>query len=140
MAQADINGFSMDELCTLTDLPKRTVRYYVQIGLLDKPLGETRAARYDQRHLEQLLAIRRWIKAGLSLDRIRELLSGNGEPPSPRRDRSGTVEVWSHFVIDEGIEVRLNPSLARLSPEQTRNFFAAVMTAFQQIIQEDPKA
>jgi DNA-binding transcriptional MerR regulator len=109
MAQADNNEFSIDELCTLVDLPKRTIRYYIQIGLVDRPDGETRAARYGQRHLEQLLGIRRWTQAGLSLERIRELLSAPTEPLLPR-DRTGTIEVWSHFIVTEGLEVRLNPS------------------------------
>ena len=135
MAQADNNEFSIDELCTLVDLPKRTIRYYIQIGLVDRPDGETRAARYGQRHLEQLLGIRRWTQAGLSLERIRELLSAPTEPPLPR-DRTGTIEVWSHLVVAEGVEVRLNPEQARLSPDQARQFFAAVMAAFEHIKQE----
>lgn len=139
MAQADNKDFSIDELCTLVDLPKRTIRYYIQIGLLDRPDGETRAARYGQRHLEQLLGIRRWTHAGLSLERIRELLSAPTEPPLPR-DRTGTIEVWSHFVVAEGVEVRLNPEQARLSPDQARQFFAAVMAVFQHIKQEDQTA
>ncbi len=140
MVLADTREFSLDELCTLTDLSKRTVRYYMQIGLVDRPDGETRAARYGQRHLEQLLTIRRWTQLGLSLERIRERMSGDGQTPTTRPDRSGTVEVWTHFVVTEGVEVKLNPSLAQLSPEQARQFFAAVMAAFQQLKQEDPPA
>ena len=41
---------------------------------MDRPEGETRAARYGQRHLEQLLRIRQLSDAGVSLDRIREVL------------------------------------------------------------------
>ena len=46
--------FTLDDLCTLTDLPKRTVRYYMQMGLVDRPIGETRAAHYLATHLDQL--------------------------------------------------------------------------------------
>jgi DNA-binding transcriptional MerR regulator len=137
---ADTKEFSIDELCALTDLPKRTVRYYMQIGLVDRPEGETRAARYGQRHLEQLLSIRRWSQAGLSLERIRALLAGNAEALPQTRNRTGTIEVWSHLVVAEGVEVKLNPALAQLSSEQTRQFFAAVMAAYQHIQQEDPPA
>jgi DNA-binding transcriptional MerR regulator len=138
MTSADTKTFSIDELCTLTALPKRTVRYYMQIGLVDRPDGETRAARYGQRHLEQLLAIRRWSQDGLSLERIRALLAGDtGAPP---RDRAGTVEVWSHLIVTEGLEVRLDPAQAQLSPEQTREFFAAVLAAYRNIRREDPSA
>jgi DNA-binding transcriptional MerR regulator len=139
MAPANTDEFSIDELCTLTELPKRTVRYYIQIGLVDRPEGETRGARYHRKHLEQLLSIRHWTQAGLSLERIRALLSGAAAPPV-ERERVGTVEVWSHFVVAEGVEVKLNPALAQMSPEQTQKFFAAVMTAYQHITQEEPLA
>ena len=72
--------FSLDELCALTDLTKRTVRYYVQIGLVNRPEGETRAAKYSPQHLEQLLLVKKWTVAGVSLDRIRELLLGQTAP------------------------------------------------------------
>jgi hypothetical protein len=56
----DVPEYRLAELCVLTDMPVRTVRYYVQVGLVDKPVGETRAARYGQLHLEQLLLIKKW--------------------------------------------------------------------------------
>jgi DNA-binding transcriptional MerR regulator len=140
MEPADSREFTLDELCALTGLAKRTVRYYVQIGLVERPEGETRAARYGQRHLEQLLAIRRWTQDGLSLEKIRELLAGAGQPVPSRPDRAGTIEVWSHLVVAEGVEVRLNPAMSQLSPEQVRRFFAAVTSAYRQLQQEDPAA
>lgn len=139
MAPADTKDFSIDELCTVTALPKRTIRYYIQIGLVERPEGEKRGARYHQRHVEQLLSIRHWTEAGLSLERIRTLLSGATASPPPR-ERIGTVEVWSHFVVAEGVEVKLNPALAQMSPEQTKQFFAAVMTAYRHITEKDPSA
>lgn len=139
MAPTDTKDFSIDDLCTLTALPKRTIRYYIQIGLVERPEGETRGARYHRRHLEQLLSIRHWTEAGLSLERIRTLLSGATAPPPPR-ERVGTVEVWSHFVVAEGVEVRVNPALAQMSPEQTKQFFAAVMTAYRHTTEKDPLA
>ena len=65
-------SYALTDLCVLADLPQRTVRYYVQIGVVDRPEGETRAARYGSKHLEQLLLIKKWAAAGVSLDRIRE--------------------------------------------------------------------
>ena len=62
----------------------RTVRYYIAQGLLDRPEGEKRGAHYLRRHLEQLLLVRRWTDAGLSLERVRELIAGAPEDP-PRR-------------------------------------------------------
>lgn len=139
MTTGNTQDFTIDELCTLTALPKRTIRYYIQIGLVERPEGETRGARYHRRHVEQLLSIRHWTEAGLSLERIRTLLSGATAPPPPR-ERAGTVEVWTHFVVAEGVEVKLNPALTHMSPEQTKQFFAAVMTAYRQTTEKDPLA
>ena len=53
-AASSVQSYSLADLCVLADLPPRTIRYYVQIGLVDRPDGETRAARYRATHLEQL--------------------------------------------------------------------------------------
>ena len=63
----DSSKFTLDDLCTLSDTPKRTVRYYIQIGLMDRPIGETKAAHYLPGHLDQLLKIRQFSDAGISL-------------------------------------------------------------------------
>jgi DNA-binding transcriptional MerR regulator len=135
----DEHTFSLDELCSLTNLTKRTIRYYIQVGLVARPIGETRAARYGKEHLESLLTIRRWTDAGLSLERVRELMAG-AETPAPLRPRRyGEVEVWSKVAIADGIEVSLDPERAKLTPEQVRQFFADVMSAFEKIQQPEPK-
>jgi DNA-binding transcriptional MerR regulator len=125
------NRLSLDELCTLANLPRRTVRYYIQLGLVDRPIGETRAAYYTGRHLEQLLTIRKWTEAGLSLERVRELLGGGeaGVPP-PRPRKPGSVEVMSHLVIADGVELVVEPGRAGLDPRQVRELFKAVMEAY----------
>lgn len=124
---------SLADLCVLVDLPPRTVRYYIQIGLVDKPDGETRAARYGAAQLEQLLLIKKWTAAGLSLERIRELLRGDAPPVTPRVPAIGSVEVCSHVQVAEGVEVVIAPSRARLSPEQTRQFIRGVMAVFAHV-------
>ena len=128
--------FSLDELCALTDLTKRTVRYYVQIGLVNRPEGETRAAKYSPQHLEQLLLVKKWTAAGVSLDRIRELLQG-GSAPVPERGRvPGSIEVCSHLHVAEGVELVIEPTRAGLTPEQLRHFVRTVMSAYEQINQD----
>jgi DNA-binding transcriptional MerR regulator len=129
--------YSLDELCTLVELPKRTVRYYIQLGLVDRPVGETRAAHYSSRQLEQLLTIRKWSEAGVSLERIRELLDGAPPPVPPRPRASGTVEVWSHLIVADGIEITLEPGRAGLTPEQARAFFKGVLALHQNITNKD---
>jgi DNA-binding transcriptional MerR regulator len=133
---SDQPTWTLDELAALVDLPRRTLRYYIQIGLVDRPDGETRAARYGERHLAQLTRIRRWSDAGLSLERIRELLAGEDDGALPARPRRpGTVEVWSHLLVADGVELQIEPGRAGLTPEQVRAFARAVMNAYTEIAQ-----
>ncbi|MBP9060267.1 MAG: MerR family transcriptional regulator [Rhodoferax sp.] len=126
-------SYPLADLCVLADLPIRTVRYYVQVGLVDRPEGETRAARYGAKHLEQLLLIKKWTTAGVSLDRIRELLHGEQAPVPPRQKAIGSVEVCSHLMVADGIEVMIEPGRAGMSPEQVRHFIKGVMAVFAQV-------
>ena len=125
------------DLCVLADLPPRTVRYYVQLGLVDRPQGETRAARYGATQLEQLLLIKKWTAAGLSLERIRELLHGEQAPVPPRARAVGSVEVRSHLMVADGVDLVIEPGRAGLSPEQVRQFIKGVMAVFAQVSGED---
>lgn len=136
----DPHTWTLDELAALVDLPRRTVRYYIQIGLLDRPDGGTRAARYGQRHLEQLTRIRRWTDAGLSLERVRELLAGDTDTIPARPRRAGMVEVWSHLHVADGIEIHIEPGRAGLAAEQVREFAAAVMRAHAALLQTPENA
>jgi DNA-binding transcriptional MerR regulator len=123
--------YTLDQLCALTDMTKRTVRYYMQLGLVDRPVGETRAAHYTPKHLEQLLQIRKLADAGVSLERIREVLAG-GESPLPDRVRQpGAISVLSHVFIAPGVELQIDPQAAGLSPEQLRAFVRTVLTEWE---------
>ena len=130
---SDNPTFSLDELCTLSDTTKRTARYYIQIGLLDVPIGSTKAAHYLPKHLEQLLKIRQLSDAGISLERIGEVLSGEVPPVPPRQRKPGSVAVHSHLFIADGVELEISPEQAGLSPEQVRNLVRAVMQAYQDL-------
>lgn len=132
--------FTLEEIALLAELPRRTVRYYIQSGLIDRPQGIGKGAYYTQRHVEQLLLVRKWQLAGLSLERIGELLKQRAAgplPPTPRR--AGTVEVWSHLVVADGVELTLEPGRAGLTPEQVRAFFRAVTQAYAQIQDSEEK-
>lgn len=126
--------FSINDLCTLADLPARTVRFYIQQGLVSRPQGEKKGAKYNKAHLDQLLSIKKWQAAGLSLERIRELLVEPGADDVPPRPRwPGMVEVWSHLHIADGVELHVEPGRSGLRPEQLRGFLNAVMAAYENV-------
>ncbi len=134
--------FTLDELISLVDLPKRTVRFYIQKGLVDRPEGPRRTAVYTERHLEQLLAVKKWQRAGLSLERIGEILRREAEgelPPSPPK-RPGDVEVWSRLHLNDGLELHIEPQKAGLSPEQIRRLAREITEVYMRVAnKEEPK-
>ena len=125
--------FSLDDLCTLTDLPKRTVRYYMQMGLVDRPIGETRAAHYLSQHLDQLLKVKQLTDAGISLERIAEIQNGEELPVPAKPRKPGDIQVRSHVHVAPGIELQISPEEADMSPEQIRALVKAVMKTILEI-------
>jgi len=128
-----VERYSIDELATLAGVTPRTVRYYIAESLLDRPEGEKRGAHYLRRHLEQLLLIRRWTDAGLSLDRVRELIAGAPEDPPRQRAAAGSLEVWSRVTLADGLEVSVEPGRAGLSPEQVRALVRGITALYRDV-------
>lgn len=122
--------FTIDDLCSLTGLTRRAIRFYIQKELLIPPIGMGRGAVYTRTHLEQLLSILRWKDAGVTLEGIREILSGQRSdrplPPYPR-PRPGDVSICSRIVVSEGIELFIDPNRAGLSPEDLRNLTQKIL-------------
>ncbi|MDR1976674.1 MAG: helix-turn-helix domain-containing protein [Campylobacteraceae bacterium] len=119
--------FTLDELCQLVNLDKRTIRYYIQIGLVPRPIGETKAARYSNAHLERLLLVKKWRDSGLSLERIAELFDDDKTPPiTARRLRRGEVEVRSHITVCAGVEIQISPAQSELTTEQIRELIRQI--------------
>lgn len=133
---AEDRTFDIDELAALTATPVRTIRFYIQEGLVPRPLGAGRGARYAAAHLESLLAIRRWQEQGLTLGGIRQRLAAPAAEAPPRRE-PGSVEVWSHIHLRPGIELRIDPTQAGLNPEQLRALARAALEAAHQILDQD---
>ena len=139
------NQYALDDLAALAGVPRRTVRYYIQLGLVDRPIGETRAAYYTWQHLRQLLEVRRLTEQGFSLERVQELLTRTEEEPAAAAaPRAGEVSVRSHVHVADGVEIVIEPGRAGLSPEQLRQFAREAVAAYEralkkQVSKEDTK-
>ena len=83
-------SFTLDELCTLTHLPRRTVRYYVQRGLLPAPEFRGPDTAYGEEHLHRLKAIRVLQERHLPLDAIEATLASRS-PEEIARIAKGKV-------------------------------------------------
>lgn len=127
--------YSADELATLSGTPRRTIRYYIQLGIIDRPIGETRAAHYTWKHLGQLLEIRRLTEEGFSLERIGELMKRGDAPAPPPAPRPGELRVQTHIHLAPGVELVIEPGVANLSPEQLRQLARESLAAYARTLQ-----
>ena len=105
--------FTLDQLSALTDLPLRTIRYYIQLGLVDRHEGDRKHARYTQKHLDQVLQVRAMADQGTPLERIKQLINGITTPP-PLPKAAGDISVISKMFIAPGVELHLDPQIAGL--------------------------
>jgi DNA-binding transcriptional MerR regulator len=113
----DAPSYGPDELAERAGVSRRTVRYYVQRGLLPAPAGLGRGKHYGEAHLTRLIRIRELQAAGVPLEDIAARLDGV-EPPRPadRREQSS----WTRVVLSPDVELHVRgrrlsePQLERL--------------------------
>jgi len=74
---------SIGELAGQSGVTRRTIRYYVEIGLLPPPSGAGKAAVYGEDHLDRLSLIKKLQSMRLSLEEIRDELAGRTRGPEP---------------------------------------------------------
>ncbi|MEI6670165.1 MAG: MerR family transcriptional regulator [Acidobacteriota bacterium] len=101
--------FGIDELADLGGVSRRTVRYYVQEGLLPAPLGVGRGRHYDQSHLDRLLRVKAAQQAGHCLDDIRTR-STHGVArfaPAPASPRPIPRSTWRRLDVAPGVQLHI---------------------------------
>jgi DNA-binding transcriptional MerR regulator len=117
--------YGVEELAALGGVTRRTVRYYVQEGLLPAPLGVGRGRHYGPEHLQRLEALRSLQERGLRLDEIRRELtrgasrqraSGMGVPPVSPVARSA----WTRLEIVPGVELHVSGQRRLPPPSRLR--------------------
>jgi len=115
----------IEDLTDLTGFSRRTIRYYIQEGLLDPPAGRGRGGFYFDSHLQRLLRIKSLQDQGLKLVEIRQILvKGRKEPHAYERD------VWIRLPILPGIEIHVKKELE----EEERNRVAKVIRIARNIL------
>lgn len=111
---SDERRLGIEELASLGGVTRRTVRYYVQEGLLPAPRGVGRGDHYGPEHLERLLAVKAMQERGESLETIRRAFSGRpaaaaSAPHVPR-------EAVTRVVLGPGLELLVSGGRRLPSP------------------------
>jgi len=129
--------YTLNELSALTDLNARTIRFYIQQGVVDKPNGLNKGAWYSEEHLQQLLTVKKYKEAGVSLERIAQIIheeQGDGEVDY--RTRPGQIEVLSRIHLMEGVELSINPERSGLRQQDIRTLAKVILETIKTIRQE----
>jgi DNA-binding transcriptional MerR regulator len=92
--------YTIDELSELTGFSRRTIRYYIQEGLLEPPAGRGRGGFYYDSHLKKLLQIRGLQEKGMKLAAVQEFLTKGKETEAPSQR-----EVWIKYPLSPAIEI-----------------------------------
>lgn len=120
--------YLIDELCSLTGFSRRTIRYYVQNGLVDPPAGRGRGGYYSDAHVGQLARIRELQEQGYRLEAIRGMIARRIEQSEPSAPASRYTETprdaWTRYVVAPGVELHL-------SIDAERRLGSAVGTALE---------
>lgn len=101
--------YAIGDLASLGGVSRRTVRYYVQEGLIPPPLGVGRGNHYADEHLEQLLRVKALQEAGRTLHEIRRALGKRSSPAvlPPSEAQPQPREIWRRIMLAPGVELHV---------------------------------
>jgi DNA-binding transcriptional MerR regulator len=121
--------YAVGDLARLAGVSRRTVRYYVQEGLIPEPHGLGRGNHYGEEHLDRILRVKAMQEAGRTLDEIRRALRKNAtvsdaaEPPVER-------EIWRRLTLAPGVELHVAGHLRLPPPGRLQELAAWCRTFF----------
>jgi DNA-binding transcriptional MerR regulator len=118
--------YAVGDLARLAGVSRRTVRYYVQEGLIPAPFGVGRGDHYGPEHLERILRVKAMQEAGKSLHEIlrsessgRSRANSNLTPP-PSLERS----IWRRITLAPGVELHIGDGVTLPSPRRLHELAA----------------
>lgn len=134
--------YAIGDLARLAGVSRRTVRYYVQEGLIPAPLGVGRGNHYGPEHLEQILRVKAMQEAGRTLDEIRSGAASTGAAAPaktlleglarPLRSRSASESqdvplersLWRRLTLAPGVELHVAGNVRLPSPGRLQELAA----------------
>jgi DNA-binding transcriptional MerR regulator len=121
--------FTLDELSEATDVPERTIRFYIEGGLLPPAAGRGRAAYYTSEHVRRLTHIADLRRQRYTLDEIRNALTSN----ESNQEAPGDIERWERVRLHPDLELLLRAD----APEGIRALAAELRAAAARWLGDD---
>ncbi len=132
--------YSIQDLSDQTSLPRRTIHFYVQQGILPPPEGNRGDAYYTESHLLRLKLIPLLRRQGLKLDDIRARLHGLDESalrelyeqiyaPAPPT-LLPTSQPFAHYALPAGMTLLVPASLTPSERKKLTELLKAVNEIF----------
>ena len=128
----DEGRYGIEELADRAGVSRRTVRYYVQRGLLPAPTGLGRGKHYTEAHLARLVQVRDLQEGGVGLAEIAAVLSGQADRVRAA-PAGGAQSTWTKVALDDDVELFVRGR--RLDPVRLERLIAAVL----EILGEDDR-
>lgn len=128
--------YTMKELCALVDMTARNIRFYIQEGIVDKPHGQNKGAYYTEKHMQQLLTVKKYKDAGVSLERIAQIIHDEAVPKVDYQIKPGNIEVVSRIHLMDGLELTVNPERSGLTQQQLRQLSRTVLEFMENLQKE----
>lgn len=94
--------FTIAELVGATGVQQRTIRYYIQQGLLSPAAGRGRSSYYTRTHIEELTKILDLRQRNLSHEEIRDALASDGT-----EEQRPLGETWRRAVLHPDLEIHV---------------------------------
>lgn len=107
------SALTLQELAALVGFTPRYIKHLIQRGILSRPEGATRAARYSATHVKELLEIQRLRDAGWSITQIQAKLRARTAHPNSVGRTTLVPTVQRRYVLLPGVELVFSADQSR---------------------------
>jgi DNA-binding transcriptional MerR regulator len=115
--------WTLSELADETQIPARTIRYYIARGLLTGPAVAGRGAVYGAQHLTRLREIQKLQRQGRMLAEIAQ---------RPDEEEIPLPQAWQQYAIADGVTVNVRADLPPWRLKRIRKALSEMMTRLKE--------
>jgi DNA-binding transcriptional MerR regulator len=119
--------YNIGQLAELSGFSRRTIRFYVQSGLLNPPAGAGRGHYYTDAHLEALQKINSLKDNNLSLD---EIVAALHAPDVAVEEALPVPTTWVRLEVCPGIELQVQGGRYPVTPARIRRLQKFIQQLF----------